>query len=456
MKPAFSDGVMNSETLQASMRGELLRPDHQEYDSARQIHNGMIDHRPALIARCEDAEDVVRAVNYARQHQMLISVLGGGHGVCGFAVCDHGLMIDLSRMNKIHVDPALGTARAEAGVNWGDFDRETQIFGLATTGGLVRTTGIAGLTLAGGYGFLMRKHGLTCDNLFSADVVAADGSRLTASAAHNPDLFWGLRGGGGNFGIVTSFEYRLHPVGSVYGGLVIYPIEQARKLIRHYDAFIATAPDNLGPLFILGTLPDGTKAAILLLCYLGSREEGERCLAPLLAGGTPIVNQLCEMPYGAVQSIVENFNPRGMRNYWKSTYLDTITEEAADMMVDRFLAAPSPYSHLVLYTLGGAMARVKPETTAVEHRHARHSMLIVSMWEGMADDEKNMAWARQLFGGMDRHSHGGYYTNFESDAGAERIHLAYGPEKFKKLQALKDKYDPTNFFRLNQNIRPSV
>ena len=355
----------------------------------------------------------------------------------------------------MRVDPTRRIAVAEGGATWGDFDRATQAFGLATTGGLVRTTGIAGLTLAGGYGFLMRKHGLACDNLLSAEVVTAEGARVTANAEQNPDLFWGLRGGGGNFGIVTSFEYRVHPVGPVFGGLVIYPIEQARQLIRHYDAFVAAAPDNLGPLFVLGTLPDGTKAAILLLCYCGPSDEARRCVAPLLAGGTPVVDQLAEMPYEAVQSIVENFNPRGMRNYWKSTYVEEVTEDAADLMVDRFLTAPSPYSHVVLYTGGGAAARVKPEATAVANRQARHSIVIVGMWEGSADDERNITWVRRLFDGMQSHSSGGSYGNFDSDAGAEAGGAGYDAERFARLRALKNRYDPANFFRLNQNIRPS-
>ena len=444
------------EILQDKIRGVLLGADHEEYDRARTIHNGMIDHHPALIARCHGAEDVVEVVNFARQHQILVSVLGGGHGVSGHAVCQGGLMIDLSRMKKIQVDPALRTARAEAGVTWGEFDSATQSVGMATTGGLVRTTGIAGLTLGGGYGFLMRKFGLSCDNLLSADVITPDSGRLTSSAGENPDLFWGLRGGGGNFGVVTSFEYQLHPVGPIYGGLVTYPIDQARRLLRHYDTFVATAPDDLGPLFVLGTLPDGTKVAILVLCYCGPADEGKRCLEPLLAGGTPLANRLSEMPYEAVQSIVENFNPRGMRNYWKSTYFNTVTDDAAEMMVDRFLTAPSPQTHLVLYTQGGAMARVKPEMTAVENRGSRHALLIVGMWDGMADDERNIAWVRRLFNDLECHSSGGFYANFDSDTNGDRVRLAYGPEKLARLRALKDKYDPANFFRLNQNIAPSA
>ncbi len=456
MGPSLTNLLKDSESLKTGMRGEVLLPGEEGYDMARSIFNAMIDHRPALIARCADATDVALAVKYAHAHQLTVSVLGGGHGVSGLAVCDGGLMIDLSRMKETTVDPDRQIARAQGGATWGDFDHATQPFGLATTGGLVRSTGIAGLTLSGGYGFLMRKHGLSCDNLLSAEVVTADGRSLTASADQNPDLLWGLRGGGGNFGIVTSMEFRLHPVGTVYGGLVVFPIDQAKNLIRYYDDFVAVAPDELGPLLVLGTLPDGTKAVILLVCYAGSASDGARCLEPLLNKcGTPLMNQLAEMPYEAVQSIVENFNPRGKRNYWKSTYLSGVTEEAADVMLQRFLAAPSPFSHVVLYTLGGAMAHIGEQSTAVENRSAHHVMLLVGMWDASDDDDKNKAWVRQLFTAMKPHSCDGVYGNFDYDSGLERVGLPRGAATFERLQALKDKYDPTNFFRLNQNIRPS-
>ena len=453
--PVIKDLARISEKLRAGFRRDLLRPGDDGYDAARKIHNGMIDRFPALIVRCADASDVIQAVNVAREHGLLLSVLGGGHGVTGFAVCDQGLMIDLSRMKAIHVDPTLGTARAEGGVTWGELDRETLAVGMATTGGIERTTGIAGLTLAGGYGFLMRKHGLTCDNLISADIVTAGGRLLRASAEENADLFWGVRGGGGNFGIVTSFEYRIHEVGPVYGGLVIYPMDQARERIRRYDEFVATAPDNLGPLLILGTLPDGTRAVIFLLCYFGPAEEGKRYIEPLLSGGTPIANQLAPMPYESVQSIVERFNPRGLRNYWKTSFMDRVVDDAASVMVEKFQISPSPYTHVVLYTLGGAMARVDPEVTAIENRGARHALLTVGMWDGASADETNIGWVRGFASSMEDFSSGGFYVNFDSDTPVDRVRLAYGAAKYSKLRLLKDKYDPTNFFRLNHNIRPT-
>ena len=451
----ITDLAKVSEKLRAGLRGELLRPGDDGYDQARRIHNGMIDRSPALIVRCAVASDVLQAVNVAREHGILVSVLGGGHSVAGFGVCDQGLMIDLSSMKAIHVDPALRTARAGGGVTWGELDGETQAVGMATTGGIDRTTGIAGLTLAGGYGFLMRKRGMTCDNLISVDIVTADGLMLRSSAEEHADLFWGIRGGGGNFGIVTSFEYRIHEVGPVYGGLVIYSMDQAHERIRSYDEFVATAPDDLAPLLILGTLPDGTRAVIFLLCYFGPETEGRRCLEPLLSGGTPIVNQLALMPYEAIQGIVEKFNPRGLRNYWKTSFLERVTDDAAGVMIEKFQTSPSPYTHVVLYTLGGAMARVDPQATAVENRQARHALLTVGMWDSASVDDDNIGWAQGFASSMEGFSSGGFYVNFDSDTRADRVRLAYGAAKYNRLRLLKDKYDPTNFFRLNHNISPT-
>jgi hypothetical protein len=443
------------ESLQSTFLGRLISPGSEDYERARRLHNGMIDRRPALIARCAAASDVAQAVNFARERQLTVSVRGGGHGVSGLAVCDDGLMIDLSGMKAITVDRTLRTARADAGATWAEFDRETQLAGLATTGGIERTTGIAGLTLAGGYGFLMRKYGLTCDNLRSAEIITADGRAVTANQEENPDLFWGLRGGGGNFGIVTSFEYRLHEVGPVYGGLLIYPIDCARELIQHYDDFAARAPDELGLLLVLGTLPDGMKAVILLICYCGPEDEGKHCLKPLLRFGDPIANQLGEMPYEAVQSIVEKFNPRGLRNYWRSSFLKSVPATAAEAMVDQFSKSPSPYTHVVLYTLGGAVARVPSDATAVPNRETRHSLLTVGMWEHSTDDRENIDWVREMSARTNSFSSGSFYINFESETSEDRIRVAYGSEKFARLQAIKDQYDPANFFRMNQNISPS-
>jgi hypothetical protein len=392
--------VQEVERLKASLRGELLRPGDDGYESARKIHNGMIDRRPAMIARCAGSADVIAAVNFAREKRLPVAVRGGGHGVPGFAVCDGGMMIDLSPMKSIRIDPTQRRARAEGGVTWGEFDHETQGFGLATTGGIARPTGIADLTLGGGQGLLMRKHGLACDNLLSVDVITAEGRQVTASATENPDLFWGVRGGGGNFGVVTSFKYQLHPIGPVVGGLVIYPMSQARGFLKIYREFTASAPDDVGPLAVLATLPDGTKAAVALLCYSGARDEGERVLRPLRAFGPPIADQVSVMPYTALQSIVENFNPRGLRNYWKTLYLKDLSDDAINVMVDRYATVPAPHTHLVIYTLGGALSRVDPDETAVEYRDARHAFLIVGMWTDPAEDDRNIRWVREVWEAM--------------------------------------------------------
>jgi FAD/FMN-containing dehydrogenase len=385
-----------------------------------------------------------------------MAVRGGGHGVPGFAVCDSGLMIDLSPMKSIRVDPIRRAARAEGGVTWSEFDHETQAFGLATTGGTVGRTGIAGLTLGGGHGFLMRKYGLACDNLLSADVVTADGRLLAASVTENADLFWGLRRGGGNFGIATSFEYQLHPVGPVLGGLLIYPMHQARTVVSFYREFTRAAPDELGCFAVLATLPDGTRAAVILLGYNGPIDEGERVVSPLRTFGPPSSDQVGPLPYTALQSIVENFNPPGLRNYWKTSYLNELSDDAIDVMVERFETAPSPYSHVVLYRLGGAVNRVGSDDTAVAYRDARHVFLVVGMWSDSAQDETNIQWVRELWSAVQPFSSGGFYVNYEGDAALEQIRAAYGPEKYERLVALKNKYDPANLFRLNQNIKPTV
>lgn len=443
------------EKLRENLRGELVLPGDASYESLRRIHNGMIDRRPALIIRCAGVADVITAVKLAADHGLRVAVRGGGHGVPGFAVCEGGLMIDLSPMKSIRVDPKRRAARAEGGVTWGEFDHETQAFQLATTGGLVRSTGIAGLTLAGGHGLLMRQHGLACDNLLSADVVTADGRMLRASEAENPDLFWGLRGGGGNFGIVTSFEYRLHPVGTMLGGLIIYPFHQAKKVLQFYHEFTAAAPDELGSLAILATLPDGTKAVVLLVGYSGPADQGERVLRPLRNLGTPLADMVSPMPYTALQSIVEKFNPAGLRNYWKTSYLQEVSGEAIDLMIERYASVPSPQSHVVLYTLGGAAGRVPQDDTAVQHRDARHAWLVIGMWPDPEEDERNMQWVREFWGAMQPFVSGGFYVNYEADTSVDRVSAAYGARKYQRLSALKAQYDPANLFRLNQNIPPA-
>jgi FAD/FMN-containing dehydrogenase len=440
----------------AGLRGDALRPTDEGYDAARRIHNGMIDRRPALIACCAGVADVAAAVRFAREQQLLVSVRGGGHGVPGHSVCDGGLMIDLSRLRGVRVDPARRTARAEAGVMWGDFDHETQAFGLATTGGVARPTGVAGLTLGGGHGFLMRKFGLACDNLLSVDVVTAEGRLLTASADERADLFWGLRGGGGNFGVATAFSYRLHEVGPILGGMLIYPLARAKEVLRIYRDVTSTAPDALGTLAALATLPDGTQAAGILVCYAGPIAEGEQLLAPLRAAGPLLADQVGPIPYTAVQSIAENFNPPGMRNYWKSDYLTQLSDDAIDLLVETYPSVPAPHTHVIVEHLGGAVSRVGEDETAVSHRDAPYNAVVIGMWGDPVQDEPSIDWVRRLWGQLRPFAFGGVYVNYLSDEGEDRVRAAYGPEKHARLVALKNTYDPANLFRLNQNIVPTA
>ncbi len=447
------------EKFGASLRGELLRPGDDGYDGARKIYNAMIDRRPALIARCAGVSDVIRSVNFARESGLLLSVRGGGHNVSGNAVCDGGLMIDLSPMKGIHVDPEARVARAEPGVLWSEFDHETQAFGLATTGGVIATTGVAGLTLGGGIGWLMGSHGLACDNLLSVDVVTADGRLVTASDSQNPDLFWGLRGGGGNFGIATSFEFRLHPVGQVLGGLLIHPLDGAVELIRFYDEFTRTAPDELGSVALFVTSPEGERVVAIAVCYNGPVEDGERVLKPLRDYGTPLADMIGPMPYTQVQSMLDEGFPPGQQNYWKSNFLGDLDDQAIELIVEHVRRCPSPGSAIAIEQFGGAVCQIGKDDTAFNHRDARYNLLIVGIWPDPSAGEENVKWVRDLWDAMAPYSSGGVYVNYlgqESDEGSGRIEAAYGPEKYARLVALKNKFDPTNLFRLNQNIRPTV
>ncbi len=453
-----TDGVLGEsvvEQFKESLRGELLRPGETGYDEARTIHNGMIDRHPALIVRCGGVADVISSVNFARDNSLLLSVRGGGHGVPGHAICDGGIMIDLSLMKDVRVDPVGRTARASGGATWGDFDHETQAFGLATTGGVARPTGIAGLTLGGGHGYLMRRFGLACDNLVSADVVTADGNLLTANSAESSDLFWGVRGAGGNFGIVTSFEYKLYPVGHILGGLLAYPMDKAREVLRLYREITSTGPDELGAYAVLATLPDGIPAVVIIVGYSGPIEKGEEILRSLREFGPPLMDEVGPMPYTALQSIGETANPSGMRNYWKTSYLKKLSDDAINTMIEHFATVPHPLTHVVIENLGGAVSRVPQDQTAVDYRDAQYNFLNVGMWSDAAEDEKSIRWVRELWSAM-RPFSSGAYVNYETDGDAEQVKAAYSPEKYERLVALKNKYDPTNLFRLNQNIKPTV
>jgi FAD/FMN-containing dehydrogenase len=447
------------EKFKGGLRGELLRPDEAGYEDGRKVWNGMIDKRPAFIVRCAGVADVIHSVNFASANNLLVAIRGGGHNVAGNAVCDDGLVIDLSRMKSVRVDPVRRTARAEPGVTWREFDHATQTFALATTGGQISTAGIAGLTLGGGWGYLARKHGLSCDNLLSVDIVTADGRFLTVSAFENADLFWGLRGGGGNFGVVTSFEYQLHPVGPVFAGIVAYPIQKAKAVLELFREVTSTAPDELAFDVVLITLPDGTPIVGMNICYNGPIAEGERVVRPLRSAGSPVMDTVGPIPYTEAQKLIDSFYAFGLQSYWKSSFLKAISDAAVDTIVAHCAKRPTPICHAVIeHQLGGAVKRADREVTAFAHRDVEYSFLSAGVCADPADAEKSVRWARDFWAAMQPYSSGGVYVNYlgrEADEGPERIKAAYGAEKYARLVALKNKYDPGNLFRLNQNIKPS-
>ena len=458
-------GTTSLEHLRDSIRGPVVAPGDAGYDAARAIWNGAIERRPAYIARCTGVADVVAAIRFARERDLVVAVRSGGHGVGGHALCDGGLVIDLSPMKGIRVDPAARTARAEAGVLWGEFDRETQLHGLATVGGIVTHTGIAGLTLGGGIGWLTRKHGATVDNLLSADVVTAEGELLTASGDDNPDLFWGIRGGGGNFGVVTSFEYRLHPVGPiVLAGPIFHPLEDAPEVLAFYREFIATAPDELTTIFELSVAPPvpflpedvhGKPIVMVGACYAGAPEDGIELVRPLKEFGNPIVDLLEPKLYTALQSMFDPSVPHGWHRYWKSVELPLLTDDAIDTLVAHAAAQTSPKSYCIVFQLGGALARAGEDMTAFSQRDAGHNVNVNAVWtEDDPEGERHIAWARDFFSAMQPHAGGRVYLNFLGDEGAERVRHAYGDRQYERLVELKRTYDPTNFFRRNQNIEP--
>jgi FAD/FMN-containing dehydrogenase len=441
--------------LRAGLRGALLQPTDPGYDTARTIDNAMIDRRPALIARCAGAADVLAAVRFARARDLLVSVRAGGHNVAGNAICEGGLVIDVSSMKGVRVDPAARTVRAEAGVTWGDLDAETQAFGLATTGGVISTTGIAGLTLGGGVGWLNGRFGLACDNLIAADVVTADGRLLHASEQEHADLFWGLRGGGGNFGIVTSFEYRLHPLGPmVLSGPVFHPAARAREVLRFYREVSAGEPDELTTYAGLLTGPDGAPLVGIVPCYAGPPDQGEKVVERLRKFGPPAVDMIGAMPYVAVQRMFNDAFPPGRYNYWKSSLAPELTDQLLDTVVEHMARVPSPHSAVMLEHYHGAYSRPAPTATAYSHRRPTYDVVIISNWTDPADTERNVAWTRALFAAVQPQVSAAAYVNFlDGDEGAERVRAAYG-QNYDRLVSLKRTYDPTNFFRMNQNVRP--
>ncbi len=451
-------GLAAVEALEQDLRGTILLPTAEGYDQARRIWNGMIDRRPAVIVRCAGAADVVSAVNFGRDHDLLIAVRGGGHNVAGNAVCDGGLMIDLSGMRDVHAEPGLRRARAGGGATWGDFDAETQQFGLATTGGVISDTGVAGLTLGGGIGWLTPSYGLACDNLVSVDIVTAQGRRVKASEDDNADLFWGLKGGGGNFGIATSFEFQLHPVGPLlFAGMALYPLESAQEVLVHFCEFMVQSPDELGGMAAFTTTPDGQPVLALVGVYNGDTSDGEAAFRPLRNYRQPLHDTFAPTPYRKIQTLFDAGAPPGRRYYWKSSFLESLPEDAIAAVIEQARTRPSADSKIFLEFLGGTFSRVPKEAAVFDHRDSPFNLLIIGGWQDKDQDEINRAWARDTWQAMQPFASEGVYVNYlgtEDDEGSNRIPAAYGPGKYEKLLALKKKYDPANHFRMNQNIRP--
>lgn len=448
------------------IRGAVLQPGQTGYDEARTVRNGLINRHPAIIVRCSGSADVVEAVNYAREHKLLLSVRGGAHNVAGKAVNDDGLVIDLSGMKGVYVDPVARTVRAQGGATWGDVDRETQLHGLATAGGVVSTTGIGGLTLHGGIGHLRRKHGLTIDNLLSVEIVTADGEVLRASTDENRDLFWAIRGAGPNFGVVTSFEFRVHPLGpEVTLAAPLYPLEDAPKVFRAWRDLMATMPDEVASLFLMWNVPDAEPfppeirrkpVVIPATVYSGPAEDGEGLLQPIREWATPLIDLSGPMRYTDLQAAFDPFFPVGRFYYWKSTYLDDLSDDAIDVLIERARVRPSPMSAVTFWQLGGAISRVGDDETAFGRRSAPYLFTAESTWDDPSRNEQNITWSRQSLEAVRRFSRGGLYLNFPgfNEEKEAQLRDAYGPN-YDRLVRIKTKYDPGNLFRMNLNIPPA-
>lgn len=444
------------EKFRSSLRGQSFCPGDPGYDAARAIPNAMIDRHPALIARCVGAADVIACVRFAREHDVIVSVRGGGHSVAGKSVCEGGIMIDLSAMKGIRVDPARRTVRAQTGLKLGEFDHETQAFGLATTQGVVPTVGMSGLTLGGGWGNLHAKYGLAVDNVIGADVVTADGRLLTANASENADLFWAVRGGSGNFGIVTSLELRLHEVGPVFGGAVFYPAANAKEVLHFWREFAADSPDELVTQGGSFTLPDGPPVFAVAGCYCGALSDGEKVLQPLRKFGSPIADAFAPLSYIQMQSMFEAFFPPGRYVYTKSNFFRDLSDEAIDTLVQYVGKSPSPLTFApFIEHWHGVATRVAPTDTAFPHRQYSWNFLAWSMWVNPDESETNIQWTRECWEAVRPFLVAGSYGNYVTDEGEAIAREAYGPN-YDRLVVLKNKYDPTNFFRMNHNVKPTV
>jgi FAD/FMN-containing dehydrogenase len=453
------------DALRATLSGELLTPGDPGYDAAREIFNVMHDKRPAMIARCRSTEDVVAAVDHAREHDLLVAVRCGGHSVAGLSICNDGMLIDLAGMKRIEVDPVAQTARAGGGVLWGEFDAATQEHGLHTPGGRVTTTGLGGFTTGGGYGWTSSKHGLTCDNLISAEVVLADGSVVTASEREHADLFWGIRGGGGNFGIVTEFEYRLHELGpTVLAGLALWPLDRAREVMRGWRDVVDDAPDKLSTACVVLTAPpeefvppgmQGRPVIGMAAIWVGDPDEGAHAMQPLKNLG-PTVDLIAPMPYTEFQAIIDPIAPKGYRSYWRGEYMDELSDAAIETFLahaPELTAAAPPFSQMIMFRIGQAVSAIDDDATAISHRGARYLFHPIVVWSDPADDERLTVAGRAFADAMRSFAAGGAYLNFTPET--DRLRDAFDDDTYARLVALKDTYDPENLFRLNQNIKPS-
>jgi FAD/FMN-containing dehydrogenase len=444
-------------TFSARFGGDLIRPDSPNYDAARSVWNGMIDRRPACIAQCKTVEDVQHAIRFARDENLPIAIRGGGHNAAGLAVVDDGMVIDLSAMRDVVVDPARRTARVGGGATWGEFDAATTAHGLATTGGAVSSTGVAGLTLGGGLGWLMRSYGLACDNLIGAEVVTADGQLVRTSANENPDLLWALRGGGGNFGVVTTFEFQLHPLPNVFGGILLYPFDKVRDVLKLYRDVSKNAPDALTVFAGMLHAPDAAKLAALIICYNGNSADGEKAIKAIRDFEIkPVAGEVGTIPYTAMQRLLDDGMPKGLNVHWRSEFVSSIPDELIEASVSAFAKAQSPLNVILIEQFGGAVSRIADDATAFDQRDANYNLVIVSRWTDPADADTNVSWARATSDAAKPYTNGRVYVNYiGAGEASDRVKAAYSPDKFARLASIKRKYDPLNVFRMNQNIPPA-
>lgn len=456
--PQTSGQPVSNETLnriRSVTSGRIIVYGDDDYEASCALWNGMIKRRPALIAQCESTDDVVKTVRFAREQGFPLSVRGGGHSAAGKAVIDDGLVIDLSRMRDVQVDPDARIAQAQGGATWADFDAATHEHELATTGGLISSTGVGGLTLGGGFGWLMRSCGMSCDNLVSAEVVTASGDIIEVSESSNPDLLWGLRGGGGNFGVVTRLDFQLHPVSTVLGGMIVHPIERAREALRIYREFNQTSPNSLTVYAGMMSDPDGNRIIAFICCYNGDPDEGRKILSPLIEWGPPLEVDLNPMPYPAMQSMLDEGFPPGIPVYWRGDFIQMLTDDVVETLVSKFDEVTSPLSALVVEQFGGASRDVSPAESAFPHRDADYNLAIISRWDDESDPDNHVNWARSVHEAIRPYSSGVYVNYVGFEEGEDRIRDAYGPETYDRLASLKAKYDPENVFWSNQNIKPS-